>query len=186
MADVDLAASFDSAKNASAEQRAQLFTTLYNELHRVAQRELRRNAALTLSPTTLLHETFLNLSQREGTLFADRFQFTAYAARAMRGLIIDYVRTRQAQKRGGGFEITGLSAELSHAPTDDVDFDALNEAMESLAKIDPRLAQCVDLKFFCGFSHSDIAEMWSVSERTVRRDWDKARMLLYRLLAEVG
>ena len=71
----------------------------------MAQRELRRNAAVTLSPTTLLHETFLNVSQRECAAFTDRARFMAYAARAMRGLLIDYVRNRQAQKRGGEFEI---------------------------------------------------------------------------------
>jgi RNA polymerase sigma factor (TIGR02999 family) len=148
----------------------------------MAQRELGRNSALTLSPTTLLHETFLNLSRRDGTEFPDRRRFMAYAARAMRGLLIDYVRNRQAQKRGGAFEITSLQTELSAVPAENIELSALGEALESLARIEPRLAECVDLKFFCGLSHAEIAELWSVSERTVRREWDKARILLSRML----
>ena len=83
---------------------------------------------------------------------------------------------------GGEFEITSLPTDLSHAPSEDVELGALGEALESLAKIEPRLAECVDLKFFCGLSYSEIAELWSVSERTVRREWDKARIALNRLL----
>jgi RNA polymerase sigma factor (TIGR02999 family) len=137
---------------------------------------------VTLSPTTLLHEAYLNISQRDGIAFADRAQFMAYAARAMRGLLIDYVRSRQAQKRGGAFEITSLGTEQSHAPEEDVQLASLNDALEALAKVEPRLAECVDLKFFCGLSHQEIADIWSVSERTVQREWDKARVLLSRIL----
>jgi len=182
MANIDLGAQIDSAEVGAVEQHEKLFAVLYEELHRIAQRELRRNAAVTLSPTTLLHETFLNVSHREGTVFADRPRFMAYAARAMRGLLIDYIRNRQAQKRGGEFEITSLPTDLSHAPTEDIELGALGEALDSLAKVEPRLAECVDLKFFCGLSYSEIADLWSVSERTVRREWDKARIALNRLL----
>ena len=182
MSNIDLGAPIVSADAGAAEKHEKLFAVLYEELHRIAQRELRRNVAVTLSPTTLLHETFLNVSQREGAVFTDRPRFMAYAARAMRGLLIDYVRNRQAQKRGGEFEITSLPTDLSHAPSGDIELGALGEALESLAKIEPRLAECVDLKFFCGLSYSEIAELWSVSERTVRREWDKARIALNRLL----
>jgi RNA polymerase sigma factor (TIGR02999 family) len=169
--------------NASAPQREQLFATLYHELHRLAQRELSRNGAATLSPTTLLHEAYLSLSQRCSAPFADRANFLAYASRAMRGLLIDYLRSRQAQKRGGAFEITSLSTELPQAQAD-VDMSKLSDALDLLAEADPRLAECVDLKFFCGFSFLDIAAMRSVTERTVRRDWEKARILLHQLLDE--
>jgi RNA polymerase sigma factor (TIGR02999 family) len=154
----------------------------------MARRELRRGANVSLTPTTLLHETYLNLSQRESLSFSGRGQFMAYAARAMRGLIVDYMRSRHAQKRGGEFSITSLPTELPHAPEDlqgeTLRLDELNEALEALGKIDPRLAQCVDLKFFCGFSFIEIAQLRDVSERTVQRDWDKARVLLRRILAE--
>jgi RNA polymerase sigma factor (TIGR02999 family) len=158
--------------------RDRLFAMLYEELHRMAQRELRRGAAVTLSPTTLLHETFLNISHRESLAFGDCGQFMSYAARAMRGLIVDYLRSRHAQKRGGDFE-------MPHAAQEDrqsLEIERLNEALESLAKIDARLAECVDLKFFCGFSFNEIAQLRDVSERTVQRDWDKARLLLNRFI----
>src|SRR5687768_12182685 len=101
-----------AAETGNVEASRRLFTMLYDELHRMAQRELRRGSAVTLSPTTLLHETYLSISQRESVTFADRERFMSYAARAMRGLLIDYMRTRQAQKRGGEFEITSLPTDL--------------------------------------------------------------------------
>jgi len=106
----------------------------------------------------------------------------AYASRAMRGLLLNYLRERRAQKRGGQFEITSLPTEIPIAATEDLDFARMNDALEELAAVDARLAECVDLKFFCGFSFADIAEMWSVSERTVQRDWEKARILLHQYL----
>ena len=181
MPEVELPALLRSADNASGQQRAQLFTALYDDLHRMAQRELRRNAAATLSPTTLLHEAYLNISQRASAPSVDRAKFMAYAARAMRGLLIDYLRNRQAQKRGGEFEITSLPTELPQAAPD-AEMAKLSETLDRLAAIDPRLAECVDLKFFCGFSFLDIAAMRAVDERTVRRDWEKARILLHQML----
>ena len=89
---------------ASPATSVKLFQTLYAQLHRLAQRELRRNRLVTLGATELLHEAFLDLSQRKSAIFSDRTQFMAYAARAMRGLVIDYARQRKAQKRGGKFE----------------------------------------------------------------------------------
>ena len=172
-----------SAENGNAADRERLFTKLYAELHRIAQSELRRNSAATISPTTLLHETFLSLSQNESAAFADRGQFLSYASRAMRGLLIDYLRTRQAQKRGGQFEITSLPTELSQA-AEDIEMQRLGAALDALAQVDARLAECVDLKFFCGFSNADIAEFWQVSVRTVAREWDKARVLLQRLMTD--
>jgi RNA polymerase sigma factor (TIGR02999 family) len=110
-----------SAERGDATSREQLFTVLYNELHRLAQRELRRGAFLTMSPTTLLHETYINLSRRDSGSFPDRARFFAYAACAMRGLLIDYVRNRRAQKRGGGFEITSLPSEVPATTTSEAD-----------------------------------------------------------------
>lgn len=177
-----------AAEGGNPEARGRLFTMLYDELRRMAQRELRRGCAVTLSPTTLLHETYLSVSQRESLAFQGRGQFMAYAARAMRGLMVDYLRRRRAQKRGGELEITSLPIEVPHASPERVDESArierLNEALEQLARIDARLAECVDLKFFCGFSFAEIAQLRKVSERTVQRDWDKARMLLNRIMRD--
>jgi RNA polymerase sigma factor (TIGR02999 family) len=114
--------------------------------------------------------------------FPDEGRFLSYAARVMRGLIIDHVRTRCARKRGGGFEITSLPVEAGEPVIDDRELTRLGEALDELAKVEPALAQLVDLKFFCGFSLSEVARMRGVSERTVQRHWDKARIYLHRSL----
>jgi RNA polymerase sigma factor (TIGR02999 family) len=160
-----------------------LFPALYSELHRLAQRQLRRNArGMTLGATSLLHEAYLDICQREAA-FPDRARFMAYAARVMRGLIIDYVRRHQAQKRGGGFEITTLLPDAAAAPSaDERQLARMSDALDELAALEPELAQVVDLKFFCGFSFVEIAAMRGVSERTVQRQWDKARIYLHRSL----
>jgi len=175
-----------SAEQGDAVSREELFRVLYEELHRIAQRELRRGAFLTMSPTTLLHETYLNISGRESAAFPDRAHFLAYAARAMRGLIIDYVRSRCAQKRGGAFEITSLPTEAPAQAGEDGELEGIGEALEALGEIAPRLAQVVDLKFFCGFSFGEIAGVMGTSERTAQRDWDKARILLQHHLRDRG
>ena len=139
-----------------------LFAALYDELHRLAQSHLRRTGGgLTISATTLLHEAYLDLAGRAAVAFPDRNRFLGYASRAMRGLIIDYVRHRGALKRGG--ELTFTSLEDHHAPPDggSVDLERLGGALEELAAIDPQLAELVDLKFFCGFSLVEIADMRS-------------------------
>ncbi|MEO8679911.1 MAG: ECF-type sigma factor [Vicinamibacterales bacterium] len=162
-----------------------LFTALYEELHRMARRELsKRGAGVTLGATTLLHDAYLDISAREGAAFPDRNRFMAYAARVMRGLIIDYVRSRQAQKRGGLFEMTSIRTDIAAAIPEAADLGRLSDALDELATVDPRLARIVDLKFFCGFSFGDIAGMSGVSERTVQRDWEKARIYLHRVVRD--
>lgn len=160
----------------------QLFAALYAELHRMAKRQLHRNAyGSTLGATTLLHEAYVDLSGRNAG-FPDRARFFAYTARAMRGLIIDHVRERRAQKRGGEFHLTALSTQVAESVPEINEMTALNEALNELAGIDAPLAELVDLKFFCGFSFNDIAAMRGVSERTVQRDWNKARVYLRQTL----
>jgi RNA polymerase sigma factor (TIGR02999 family) len=107
----------------------------------------------------------------------------AYAARVMRGLIVDYVRERRAQKRGGAFELTTLTTDIASVDHP-ADLERLSEALEALTVIDAPLAELVDLKFFCGFSFTEIAAMQRVSERTVQRNWRKARVFLYRVMRE--
>jgi RNA polymerase sigma factor (TIGR02999 family) len=175
-----LIASAEQGDRAAADQ---LFTTLYDELHRMARRELSKRAAgMTLGATTLLHEAYLDISDREGVAFPDRNRFMGYAARAMRGLIIDYARRRQAQKRGGEFEITSLSTDIAEALADPDELTRLSSALDDLEVTDPALARVVDLKFFGGFSFAEIASMMAVSERTVQRDWQKARIYLHQVL----
>jgi RNA polymerase sigma factor (TIGR02999 family) len=163
-----------------------LFAALYSELHRLAKRQLaRRGAGVTIGPTTLLHEAYLDISRRDGAVFPDHGRFMAYAARVMRGLIIDYARSRQAQKRGGRFEITSLDGKDVAAAVDEKELARISDVLDELATIDPSLAQVVDLKFFCGFSFAEIAAMRTVSERTVQRHWEKARIYLHRTLRDV-
>ena len=135
---------------------------------------------MSLGATTLLHEAYLEMAARDGTSFPDHARFMTYAARAMRGLIIDHARNRRAQKRGGQFEITSLGAEVTEHAVNDREMTRLSDALEDLAKVDSSLTEIVDLKFFCGFSFAEIAAMRGVSERTVQRSWDKARIYLHR------
>jgi RNA polymerase sigma factor (TIGR02999 family) len=172
-----------SAEQGDAGSRESLFAVLYEELHRLAERELRSSPLLTLSPTTLLHETYLTVSAGSG-VFPDHARFLAYASRAMRNLLVDYVRSRRAQKRGAGFEITALPTELPAVEAADNRLDGIKEALDAIAAVDPRLAQMVDLKFFCGCSFAEIGQLLHVSERTAQRDWDKARILLRHYLDE--
>ena len=160
-----------------------LFSTLYAELHRLARRELhRRGPNAGLSATTLLHEAYLSMSGKDDAVFVDHARFMAYAARVMRGLIIDDVRRQRSEKRGGLFEITSLGDDVGvmtpHALV------LISDALDELAGAEPDLAEIVDLKFFCGFSFVEIAAMRGVSERTVQRDWRKARLLLAHAMAD--
>lgn len=157
-----------------------LFRLLYGELHRLAKRELaRQGSPLSISPTTLLHEAYLDMAERHGPEFPDRARFMGYAARVMRGLIIDHARNRHAQKRGGQFEITSLVTEVHEKPVDARELTLISDALDELAEMEPELAEVVDLKFFCGFSFAEIAAMRGVCERTIQRKWDKARIYLH-------
>jgi len=181
-----LAPLFEAAQRGDSQARERLFASLYSELRQIAQRELRRRGPhLSLGATTLLHEAYLNLGERQGVQFPDRARFLAYAARAMRGLIISYARSRQALKRGGAFEITSLGQDMAdQAVADSTELERLSDAIEQLAAVEPRLAEVVDLKYFGGFSFGDNATMWRISERTIQRDWEKARLLLHRALTD--
>lgn len=160
-----------------------LFAALYAELHRLAQSHVQRSAGrLTLGATTLLHEAYLDIAGRDRLAFPNRARFFAYASRAMRGLVIDYIRTRSARKRGGELTFTTLDEAQAQPAEPPQDLAALGTALDSLAALDPDLAELVDLKFFCGFSFAEIAGIREVSERTVQRDWAKARVLLHTYL----
>ena len=168
------------ADEADREAADKLFAILYHELRRLAESNLRRaGSSLTLGTTTLLHEAYLNIAARENLEFLDRPRFLAYASRAMRGLVIDYARSRRAKKRGRQFEITLADAESSPGRSpESAELERLGDALAELVEIEPALAELVDLHFFCGFSFAEIAELRQISERSVYRDWRKARLLL--------
>lgn len=160
-----------------------LFTTLYTQLHSLARRELaRRIAPVNLSVTTLLHEAYIDMSSRRGASFPDQARFIGYAARVMRGLIIDHARSRSAMKRGGEFEITSLITDLGQNCVGAKELSDIGDALDELAEVEPELAEVVELKFFCGCSFAEIASLQHLSERTVQRKWEKARIYLRNVL----
>jgi RNA polymerase sigma factor (TIGR02999 family) len=157
-----------------------LFVSLYADLRRLADRELRRFPSAGVSPTTLVHEVYLNLAGRDELRFADPGKCLSYVARAMRGVLIDFSRRRQAVKRGSEFKIIELDTQIAEELSDDKVLMQLSAALDELAQHDPPLAELVDLKYFCGFSFAEIAKLRGISERTVQRDWQKVRLLLYQ------
>ncbi len=160
-----------------------LFTTLYAELHRLARREVHRRGPLGgLGVTTLLHEAYISIAGTEGTVFVDHARFLGYAARVMRGLIIDDVRRRRSEKRGGLFQITSLGTEHGESVMSPAALIRIGDALDELAEVEPGLAEIIDLKFFCGFSFGEIAAMRGVSERTVQRNWEKGRLYLHHAI----
>ena len=180
----ELAVLVQRAEAGDAQARSALFSTLYGELHRIARREAGRYGDLpSLGTTTLLHEVYLDIGGRAGLQFQDKAHFLGYAARAMRGLVIDHVRSRHAIKRGGGLDITSFSTAVAEQCAEPDGLQTLSDALDALAQDEPVLAHLVDLKFFCGFSLVEIAAMTGVSERTAQRQWDKARLLLRHALS---
>lgn len=175
-----ISALITAAEQGDSSAAEALFATLYSELRRLAKRELaRQGVPVSLSATTLLHQAYLDISSREDATFPDQARFMGYIARVMRGLIIDHARERHAQKRGGLFEITSLGTNANENAVDDEELTQISEALDELAKIDASLAEVVDLKFFCGFSFAEIASMRGLSERTIQRNWEKARIYLH-------
>lgn len=160
--------------------RDALFAAAYSDLQRLAHARLRDGGRNTVLDTTcLVHESYLRFV-RAGELRAeDRRAFFAYASQVMRSVIVNSVRERIAQKRGGDRAPLTLSTNLVADVTDDEETVlAVHEALEALEKTDPRLAQVAQMRYFGGYSEQEIAETLDVTERTVQRDWEKARLIL--------
>ena len=158
----------------------QVVAQLYTDLQRMARRHVRDAGHMTLLDTTaLVHEAWLRLAGGQGAEFPDRRHFLAYAAQAMRSVVIDLVRARQAQRRGGGLaHVTLDTAVAEQLPQGDDDVLRVHEALDELAQLEPRLAQVVEMRYFAGLREQEIAEALGVTERTVQRDWQKARLFL--------
>lgn len=164
-----------------------LFEQLYSDLHRLARRALRRHGSRPeLGVTTLLHESYLAISGKSAGAFVDHARFMAYAARVMRGLIVDDVRRHRSQKRGGMFEITSLRTFHVESVSDRQTLLRINDALDELAELEPELAQVIELKFFCGLSFAEIAGLRGVSERTIQRNWEKGRLYLHQAIGSTG
>lgn len=175
------------AERGDAAARDRLFKSLYDELRVLARSELRRSGgnAASIGATTLVHEAYARLAPRGELYFADRGRFMAYVARAMRGLIIDAVRGKRAQKHGGQFHFTQIDERLAGSMPAVAKLEVLSDALDELSQKDAYLAELVDLKYFCGFSVAEIAALRATSERSVERDWEKARLLLFASLQDI-
>lgn len=177
----------DAARDGNRDAMDRVLATLYQELHTMARRQLAGQHGHTLDATALVHEAYLKLIGRGSgaAQFDDRSHFFAYAASAMRSVVVDYARQRLAQKRGGDLHrVTDLPEDLEGGLRLDEDMLGLDTALTRLASVDQRLAQVVELRYFAGLSELEIAALLNRSERSVRRDWQKARMFLLASLQE--
>lgn len=160
--------------------RDALFAAAYSDLHRLAQARLRVDGCrLTLDATSLVHETYLRFVTIGELRAEDRRAFFAYASQVMRSVIVNLIRDRMTQKRGGDYIPVTLSSQvIAHMAQDEETVIKVHEALEDLEKADSRLAQVAQMRYFGGYSEKEIAETLGVTERTVQRDWDKARLIL--------
>ena len=160
----------------------QILPLVYHELRRVARRELATRPSDTLSTTALVHELYLKLSRAQSADWRDRAHFLSVAAVAMRHILVDRARRRTADKRGGAHRHVTLDEELARTDSQAESLLELHDALDKLALLDERLARVVECRFFGGMTEQETAEALCVTERTVRRDWIKARGLLYQAL----
>jgi RNA polymerase sigma factor (TIGR02999 family) len=162
-----------------SEATQELFVLLYQDLRRLAHTRLQRNEPITLLDTTsLVHETYLRLLKSGRVEVSERPRFLAYAAQVMRSVIVDFVRQRHAERRGGDNSPISLDAAADTVASAEDEVLRVSEALDELTKVDERLVRIVEMRYFGGFTEEDIALALGVNERTVRRDWQKARMLL--------
>jgi RNA polymerase sigma-70 factor, ECF subfamily len=160
-----------------------LLPLVYEELHRIAARYMRRErTAHTLQTSALVNEAYMRLADYKQMKWQDRAHFFAVAAQAMRRILIDFARARQNRKRGGDAERVSLAEDTAVAPNGRTDFLALNEALESLAKLNARQARVVELRYFGGLNEEEVAHVLGIAPRTVRADWQLARVWLYKTL----
>jgi len=156
----------------------------YAELKKIARARLHASGPLTqLNTTALVNESYLRLSARaEGLRFPSPGHYYAYAAKVMRSIIVDLVREQQAEQRGGGARRVTLSTTLADSTPDDDEALHVDEALRALEQVEPRLAQVVEMRYYGGLTEAEIASALGVTDRTVRRDWDKARAILRSML----
>ena len=173
-----------AARNDDSQAMNRLFEVLYDDLRLLARAKLRRSAPMTVLDTTaLVHESYLRFLRTGDLKVEDRPHFLAYAARVMRSIVVDLIRSRLADRNGGDALHVTLNTEIAESTSVREDEVILvNDALEELATIDPRLVKVVEMRYFAGMSEEEIAESLGVSVRTVERDWEKARLFLYRAL----
>jgi RNA polymerase sigma factor (TIGR02999 family) len=170
-------------RNGGPEAEERLIAVVYKELRRLAASYLRQEAAgHTLQPTALVHEAYLRLTHMEAVDWESRSHFFAVAARLMRHILVDHARAQLAEKRGERFTIVGLDEALVASPDKAPEILALDEALDRLARFDPRQCRIVELRFFSGMNEEETGRVLGISSRTVKRDWRAAKAWLYREL----
>ncbi|MEO7325389.1 MAG: ECF-type sigma factor [Dokdonella sp.] len=152
---------------------------MYTELTRLARGHLGRSGTLSLDAPSLVHEAYLRFSRQGAIASAQRQAFLAYASRVMRTVIVDYVRERRAQKRGGGERMLTLTTGVAGASLGEDDIEHLDGAMKALQDIDARAHVVVEMRYFGGMTEEEIAALLDVSVPTIKRDWRKARAFLF-------
>jgi RNA polymerase sigma factor (TIGR02999 family) len=164
-----------------------LLPLVYEQLHAMAHRRLGAGPrGATLDTTALLHEAYVKLFDQSQLVWNDRKHFFAVAAMAMRQIVVDEARRRRAPKHGGHLQRVDLDASALALDAQAEELLQLDRALEDLARLDPRMAKVVEMRFFGGFSMAEIAEVLGVGERTIDRDWQRARATLYQALRESG
>jgi RNA polymerase sigma factor (TIGR02999 family) len=171
---------FDAVNAGERNAVDRLMTVMYQELHHLAHRRLsafpRRNS---LETTGLIHESYLRFLKAGRLRVTDRAHFLAYSSRVMRSIIVDLVRKHLAERRSGGvMQVTLNTSVIDEARASEEDLLRIHEALEELGKCEPRIAQVVEMRYFGGLTENEIAEVLELTERTVRRDWLKAKLLL--------
>jgi len=161
-----------------------LFELLYQDLRRIAHARLAASGHQTLLDTSaLVHEAYLRFQQADRITLNDREHFLAYAASTLRSVVVDFVRKRHAERRGGDAVHVTLDTNLAETVgASDDEILAVHEALQELARVDARLVQVVEMRYFAGLTETEIASILGVTDRTVRRDWEKARVLLAGML----
>jgi RNA polymerase sigma factor (TIGR02999 family) len=161
-----------------------LYPELYRELKRVARARLSGGGRNTLMDTSvLLHESFMRMQQARGVVLKDRAHFMAYAATTMRSVVIDFVRRRNAERRGGKVEVLTIDTEVAEQlGAHDDEIVAVHEALDVLKQVDPKLVQLVEMRYFAGLTEAEAASALGVTDRTVRRHWERARLMLAEIL----
>ena len=157
----------------------------YPELKKIAHARLRGSGLQgALETTALVHDSYLKLASGPAIAVGDRLQFFAYSSRVLRSIVVDLVREQRALRRGGDKEIVTLDTAAVAGIAATADVEAVNDALDDLARLDPALARLVEMRFFGGMTEDEIAEALAVSRRTVTREWQKARALLLTIIAD--
>jgi RNA polymerase sigma factor (TIGR02999 family) len=181
----EITALLDDARHGDSTSRERFFARVYAELERLARNHLSRQSQLTmLDAPGLVNEVYLRLAQQDNLPGSDRSAFLAYASRVMRSVVVDYVRARAAERRGGGQRMLTLNTGVAEQSFAEPQLEALGDALESLERVDERAHRVVEMRYFGGLEIEDIAVFLDISAATVKRDWTKARAYLLHTMRD--